>query len=100
MKIINLTDHPSKTSQAIRIRGGEIKPGQSITAEYDEKLELLKGILAIDEVPKWYSDWKDSQLPSEVTISALQERFRDVEVPIEIKESPKEVTSKKKNSLV
>lgn len=98
MKITNLTDHPSKTSQSIRLRGGELKPGQSITAEYDSKLELLKDTLAIDTLPKWYSDWKASQLPSEVSISALQERFKDKEVPKEeIKEVVKEVTSKKKS---
>ncbi len=97
MKITNLSDHPSKISQSIRLRGGELKPGQSITAEYDSKLELLKDILAIGEVPKWYSDWKTSQLPTEVSLSALQERFKDKEIPkVEVKEISKEVTSKKK----
>ncbi len=77
MRIYNLTDHPSLTSRSIRVRGGEIPAGHSISTDYDEKLEGLKGILAIDELPKWYADWKESYKPQKVCLELLKNRFFD-----------------------
>lgn len=95
MKVYNLTDHPSKTSQSIRLRGGEIKPGQVIETEWDEKLTTMKDILALGSPPKWYSDWKALE-PKAVSLSALEERFKDPELKEAPPIPPKEVAAKKK----
>lgn len=83
MRIYNLTDHPSKTSISIRLRGGEIKPGQSIETEYDPKLEKMKEVLAIGTLPNWYKEWKESLLPKATSLLALKERFKAIEEAIE-----------------
>jgi hypothetical protein len=85
MKLTNITDHPSKLSQIIKVQGGEVKPGQTIEVPYDVKLEGMSELIALEgKFPLWYSQWKADK---EVKVEDLIARFSDP-VVAPVKETP------------
>ena len=85
MKLTNITDHPSKISQIVRVQGGEAKPGQTIEVPYDKKLESMSDLVAFEgKLPLWYTQWKEDK---QVTTEDLVARFSDI-VVVPVKETP------------
>lgn len=88
MKLYNLTDHPSKTSSVIKIKGGRIFPGEFIhISEVDNK--MLSSDLAVDVLPKWYSDWKNPPINKEYVDKLLTPKAEIEEIKEEKKPTKK-----------
>ena len=93
MKLFNLTDHPSKVSATLYIKGGKILPGEMIEVRDVDHRIMKTGNVAIDYLPDWYIDWKFPK----VTMKRFEVKPEISEVIVE-KTAPQEIVQEKKST--